>query len=229
MSTLRVVPLTALALVLTLTLASCGDRAPQEATGPTLHAAGPALADGHSARSTREGLRATMRQLWEDHITWTRLFIVSAAADLPDLGPTTDRLLRNQQDIGDAIKPFYGDAAGQRLTALLRDHILTAAEILAAAKSGNTSGVDAASARWYANADEIAAFLSAANARHWPADEMRAMMRSHLDLTLAEAVARLNGDFAGDIALYDQVHGQILHMADMLSAGIISQFPQRVR
>lgn len=97
-----------------------------------------------------------------------------------------------------------------------------------AAKSGNSAGVDAASARWYANADEIAAFLSSANPRNWPREEMRTMMHSHLDLTLGEAVARLNGDFTNDIAFYDQVHDQILHMADMLSAGIINQFPQRL-
>lgn len=231
MPTLRQLPCAALALGLVLVSCSA-DRvtdAQDASAGPTLHAVGLSMPDAHSAPATRAAFRATMRQLWEDHITWTRLFIVSAAANLPDLGPTTDRLLRNQQDIGDAIKPFYGEAAGQRLTALLRDHILIAADILGAAKSGNSSGVDAASARWYANADEIAELLSAANPRHWPAEEMRAMMRSHLNLTLTEAVARLQGDFTGDIALYDQVHEQILHMADMLSAGIISQFPERLR
>lgn len=231
MPTPRVLPVAAVALGLIFVSCSA-DRVtdPERATaGPTLHAVGPSMPDGHGAPATRAAFRAGMRQLWEDHITWTRLFIVSATADLADLGPTTERLLRNQQDIGDAIKPFYGDAAGQRLTALLRDHILIAADILGAAKSGNSSGVEAASTRWYANADEIAEFLSAANPRNWPADEMRAMMRSHLDLTLAEAVARLNGDFTGDIGLYDQVHAQILHMADMLSAGIINQFPQSLR
>ncbi len=89
--------------------------------------------------------RNDMRKLWEDHITWTRLFIVSFAADLPDLGPTTDRLLRNQTDIGDAVKPYYGDAAGDQLTELLRQHILTAADLLAAAKSGDTAAFDAVS------------------------------------------------------------------------------------
>ena len=228
MPTLRQLPVAALALGLILVSCDRATDTQDTMTGPALQAVGPSMPDGQSATATRTAFRAAMRQLWEDHITWTRLFIVSDAADLPDLGPTTQRLLRNQQDIGDAIKPFYGEAAGQRLTTLLRDHILIAAEILVAAKSGNSSGVDAASARWYANADEIAEFLNSANPRNWPLDEMRAMMRSHLDLTLAEAVARLHGDYTGDIALYDKVHGQILQMADMLSAGIINQFPQRL-
>ncbi|MGH7467813.1 MAG: hypothetical protein ACRENP_07455, partial [Longimicrobiales bacterium] len=121
----------------------------------------------------------------------------------------------------------YGEAAGERLSALLRPHILIAAEIITAAKAGKTLDVQAASARWYANADEIADFLSGANPGHWPRATLRAEMRHHLDLTLQEAQARLHGDWAADIAAYDAIHGHILRMADVLSNGIISQFPQR--
>src|SRR5512141_3276206 len=99
-----------------------------------------------------------MRKLWEDHITWTRLYIVSAASDLPDKGLTAQRLLQNQVDIGNAIKPFYGDAAGNQLTALLRDHILLAAQLIDAAKSGNKAAFADANQRWYANANDIADF-----------------------------------------------------------------------
>lgn len=167
-----------------------------------------------------------MRKLWEDHITWTRLYIVSAAADLPDKGATAGRLLQNQVDIGNAIKPFYGDAGGDHLTALLNDHILIAVALIDAAKAGDSAAFADANARWYANADEIATFLSSANPENWPLDEMKAMMRTHLDLTLKEAAARLNGDYAADIAAYDEVHVEILKMADMLSNGIIDQFPK---
>ena len=178
----------------------------------------------------RAAFHDAMRTLWEDHIVWTRQFIVSAAtqpADLADIGPTVDRLLRNQADIGNAIKPFYGAAAGDKLTELLREHILTAADLLAAAKAGDSAKVDDVSARWYANADEIAAFLSAANPRNWPLADMKDMMKRHLDLTLEEAVARLQGRYADDIAAYDKVQAEILEMADMLSDGIIRQFPGR--
>jgi hypothetical protein len=167
-----------------------------------------------------------MRKLWEDHITWTRLYIVSAAADLPDKDLTAQRLLQNQADIGNAIKPFYGDAAGDQLTALLRDHILIAARLIDAAKRGDTGAFASANKYWSANADDIAEFLHKANPDNWPLDHMRAMMKSHLDLTLKEAAARLNGDYAGDIAAYDEVHLEILDMADMLSTGIINQFPK---
>ena len=182
------------------------------------------------AMRERAAFHDAMRKLWEDHITWTRMFIVSAAtepANLPDLGPTADRLLQNQADIGNAIKPFYGVEAGNRLTALLREHILTAADLIAAAKAGDSAKVAAVAASWYANADEIATFLSSANPRNWSLADMKAMMKSHLDLTLKEAVARLQGRYADDIAAYEEVHAEILGMADMLSEGIIRQFPSR--
>jgi hypothetical protein len=170
-----------------------------------------------------------MRRLWEDHITWTRLFIVSASADLPDKQATTERLLRNQDDIGDAIKPFYGRAAGNQLTSLLKDHIVGAADLLAAAKAGDQPAVKRHSSAWYRNGNEIADFLSKANPRHWQRREMRSMMREHLDLTLAEAVAHLERRHRADLRAYDQIHRQILGMADMLSDGIAAQFPKRFR
>ncbi len=190
--------------------------APAATTGPT---AGPKI--------SALDFRNAMRKLWEDHVTWTRLYIVSAAAGLPDQDLTAQRLLQNQVDIGNAIKPFYGDDAGNKLTALLKDHILDAADLIAAAKANDKAKVDAASAKWYANADDIATFLSTANPRAWPLADMKMGMKMHLDLTLQEAVDRLGGRYAADIADYDKVHEHILGMADLLSTGIISQFPDK--
>jgi hypothetical protein len=180
-----------------------------------------------ASRADRSAFHDAMRELWEDHIVWTRMVIVSAADDLPDLSTAVDRLLRNQDDIGDAIKPFYGEAAGEELSRLLREHIVGAADLLAAAKAGDGAALEAASEAWYANGDAIGAFLADANPRNWDRVEMQAMMRDHLDLTLAEAVARLEGRYADDVAAYDEIHVQILHMADMLSDGIVAQFPGR--
>ena len=168
-----------------------------------------------------------MDKLWEDHVTWTRLAIVSFAADLPDLNNAETRLLQNQVDIGNAIKPFYGTAAGNKLTSLLRTHILQAVAVLQAAKAGDQTQLAAAQKAWYENADQIAAFLHKANPRFWPLADMKKMMHRHLALTTKEAVARLTGDFATDVTAYDQVHNEILRMSNMLANGIIGQFPRR--
>jgi hypothetical protein len=186
----------------------------------------------HAASATPETAKAAaftqgMDKLWEDHITWTRMVIVDFAAGLPDLKFAEARLLRNQADIGNAIKPYYGAAAGNQLTKLLRTHILEAVPVLVNAKAGNKPKLTQALDAWYANADEIAAFLSKANPDAWPLDMTSSMMKRHLQLTTAEAVARLQGHWAADIAAYDKVHSEILEMSRMLSSGIISQFPER--
>ena len=187
-----------------------------------------AAADKHE--TTKEAaFQAAMRKLWEDHITWTRVFIISAAADLPDKDAVTQRLLQNQVDIGNAVKPYYGAAAGDQLTALLKDHILISADVVAAAKANDQAKLADANRRWSANADQIADFLNKANPKNWPDAEMRTMMHDHLKLTTDEAVARLHSDWAGDVRAYDAVHQQILSMADMLSTGIIKQFPDKFK
>ena len=171
--------------------------------------------------------RSAMDKLWEDHITWTRMVIVDFAAGLPDLPTAEARLLRNQVDIGNAIKPYYGAAAGKQLTRLLRLHILEAVPVLAAAKAGDKVRLTQSLNAWQANANQIAAFLSKANPHNWPLSMTRTMMKQHLALTTKEAVARLQGNWTADVRAYDQVHAEILSMSHMLSNGIIRQFPSR--
>src|SRR5829696_7861000 len=170
-----------------------------------------------------------MRKLWEDHVTWTRLTIVSAVGGtngeaLADTGPTLARLQQNQDDIGAAIVPYFGQAAGDQLATLLHEHISGAVTLVLAAKAGDTAGVAAAKAAWYANGQQIADFLAAANPRFWPQDTMRDAMQTHLDQTLQEAVDRLQGNHAAEIQDYEHAHLHILQMADLLSSGIIRKF-----
>jgi hypothetical protein len=185
-------------------------------------------AESATAAPAGAELRRDMRKLWADHVSWTRLYIISALGDQPDKDVTAKRLIQNQVDMGNAIKPFYGDDAGNKLTALLKDHILIAVELIDAAKANDKSKQDDATKRWQANADEIAVFLSKANPQNWPESDMKSMMREHLDLTTAEVVARLKKDWSADVAAYEKVHAQALHMADMLSSGIAKQFPDKV-
>ena len=174
-------------------------------------------------------LRQEMRRLWEDHVTWTRLAVISLTGGTPDTDATVARLLRNQTDIGNAIKPYYGRAAGAELTRLLREHITIAADLIGAAKGNDEAKLASEQSAWAGNADRIARFLSRANPESWPFAATRAMLHDHLRLTTREVVARLEGNWVADVRAYDAIHRQALHMADMLSAGIMHQFPGRFR
>jgi hypothetical protein len=225
--TARPIPLTLTALVAFMSAAAAlavsnGTSMAQAHGNPALHSS-PAL----TAKAVE--LRTDMRKLWEDHVTWTRLAIISLETGTPDTNATVARLLRNQTDIGNAIKPYYGAAAGNELTKQLRTHILIAADLIAAAKAGDQTKLADAQARWTANADQIAATLNSVNPRFWKLGAMKAEMHMHLKLTTDEAVARLEGNWNADVAAYDKVVDHILGMSDMLTNGIVKQFPARFR
>ena len=207
--------------------------------GPAAHAHGDGSHDATTAATvaqpqttltrTEVALREGMRQLWEDHIVWTRLAIISLTTGSADTEETVARLLQNQTDLGNAVKPFYGKAAGNKLTAELRKHILIAADLIAAAKAGDQAKLAEEQASWAKNADDIAAVLASVNPRFFKLAVLKAEMAMHLKLTTEEVVARLQGNWGADVVSYDKIHRHILHMSDYLSDGLVKQFPKRFR
>ena len=170
-----------------------------------------------------------MRRLWQDHGTWTDHAIDSFVDGAPDLNAAVARLLANQTDIGNAVKPFYGRAGGAKLTRLLKAHINDAVGVLKAVKSGDSSQITASEAAFSRNGNQIAAFLHTANPHFWSLPAMRKMMRVHLNQVLALATDRFKGHYAAEAREYDVYIDHIQSMADMLSSGIIGQFPNRFR
>ena len=184
---------------------------------------------GRTAMASSEAaatLKQDMRKLWTDHVVWTRDYIVAALGDHAGTQASANRLLKNQEDIGNAVAKFYGDAAGKQLTTLLKEHITIAVDVVKAAKAGDKAGLQKADGRWQQNGEQIADFLSKANP-HWPRATLAEMMKMHLSTTTNEVVARLNKDWEGDIRAYDVVYDHIIKMADALSDGIVKQFPDK--
>jgi hypothetical protein len=171
-------------------------------------------------------LRTAMRRLWADHAIWTRQYIVAAVAGTPDAEHAAARLLRNQEDIGNAIVPYYGEEAGAALTNYLKEHILIAVDLVEAAKSGNTARFNIFDRKWTRNARAIATFLSRANP-YWTKKDVFDLLELHLELTKGEAVARLEGDWEADVAAFDEIFTEMLTVADALSDGIVHQFAEK--
>lgn len=182
----------------------------------------------HECMCTKKATQVhfAMRKLWEDHIVWTRNFIISAIANLEDKDAVTKRLLQNQVDIGNAIKPYYGNEAGDALTKLLREHILIAADVVADAIANDSKKLKSDNARWHENADEIAAFLSKANP-NWSQSKVQDMLYKHLEYTTGEVTSRLKKDWVADIGFYDTNHDHMLMFADILTNGVAKQFPDK--
>ncbi len=173
-------------------------------------------------------LNNDMRLIWEQHVYWTRMVIMGIAFGLPDTQFVVNRLLRNAKDLAAAFKPFYGEAIAAEIEQLFTGHLVIAAEIVQAAKAGDSAAAADAEKRWYANADQIAAFLASINP-HWSEQEWQKMMYDHLAMTKAEAVDILTGKYEAGIIMFDDIERQALDMADMMTHGIVSQFPEKFR
>jgi hypothetical protein len=171
-------------------------------------------------------LRQSMRELWADHVIWTRNYIVAAVAGDASAASALDRLMKNQEELGNAVAPYYGAPAGAQLTRLLKDHISIAGEVVAAAKANETAKLQDADRRWHQNAEDIATFLSGANS-HWSRADLVRMLNDHLALTTQEATLRLQRNWSADAATFDRIFDQAMMMADALSDGVIRQFPSR--
>ncbi|MNO16928.1 hypothetical protein D3C76_66170 [compost metagenome] len=170
-------------------------------------------------------LNQVLRNLWEQHVAWTRMTIISIVEGLADEKYVTARLLRNAPDMAAVFKKYYGERVAAKFNELLTYHLVIAAELVKAAKAGNQQAAANAEKRWYANADEIAEFLSSINP-NWSKEEWTKMLHEHLKLTKDEAVYQLTGQYQQSIDTYDKIEKQALEMADVLTKGIVQQFPK---
>jgi hypothetical protein len=178
--------------------------------------------------SQYETLNKNMRKLWSDHMQWTFATVHAFFHNQNSLEAKLNRLLQNQKDIGTAIVPFYGLAAGDKLTALLTEHIQEAVPVLTAAKNGDQAGLEKALSDWYKNAQDIADFLAGANP-NWNQKDLRHMMKMHIDQTTAYSVDLLKGDYDQAVKKYDEANDHMQLMADDLTFGIAKQFPKKIK
>lgn len=165
-----------------------------------------------------------MRLLWEQHVAWTRMAITALVFKLPDADFVIARLLRNATDMGNSLRPFYGDQVAEAYSKLISEHLMLAADLVNAAIEGNSEKVTAIEKKWYQNADEIVAFLNHINP-YIDKEEMRKMFYSHLALTKLEAVYMIEKKYKQEVEVFDQIEAEALEMADMISKGIFMQFP----
>ena len=185
-------------------------------------------AEDKKATTSVPDLKVQERKLWNDHVSWTRSFIVSDLASLEDKEAVLKRLLKNQDDIGNSIKPYYGEQAGNDLSKLLRQHIEIAGQVVGAAKNDKKDDLEKYNKLWHENADAIAKLLSDANP-NWPNAAVKDILYKHLQFVTDQATSRIKKDWAADIAAYDKGEDHMLMFADTVSDGIIKQFPQKFK
>lgn len=173
--------------------------------------------------------RLALRELWQYQVTWTRSYIVSVVSDLDDVAVVEDKLVKNQEKIGNAVKPYYGGMAGNRLAMLLREHIVIATEIIKASKNGSAEELEKAKKKGQDNADEIAALLKRAENPLWDKQTLKDVFYKHLEYVAMQADLRLKKDWPAEIKAYDDGLKHVLLLADLLAEGIVKQFPDKFK
>jgi hypothetical protein len=166
-----------------------------------------------------------MQKLWGDHMYLTFATVDAFFHEPDELTANLTRLLQNQTDIGNAIKPVYGAAAGTELSTLLHAHINGYVPLLKDVKAGNTAAANKDFAAILANGVTIGKFLEKANPTNWPAPMMEDMMTAHNNQTKTYAVDLFKGDYTASITDFDTALNHMMDMSNTLSAGVIAQFP----
>ncbi len=161
-----------------------------------------------------------MNNLWQQHVFWTRLLLISIADNLNDLEYTKARLLQNPKDIANLYRIFYGDDVAKKVEDLLTEHLLIGGDIIVALKNKETEKVEQLSKEWHRNADDMAKAFSSFNP-YYNEEELRQMLYTHLALTTDEVMARLQQDYKADIEAFDRVEEEALMMAKYFTEGII--------
>jgi hypothetical protein len=178
----------------------------------------------HCITQAEVDYRNDNRSLWEEHVAWTRMAIISLTFNLPDINEVLTRLLQNATDMGNMIRRLYGDRVATTYGNLIKEHLLIAANLVKAALAGNTQAAQDAEKKWYQNADDIARFLSGVNP-FLTEQAVREMFYKHLDLTKQEAVFMINKDYQKDIQVYDEIEKLAREMADAISDAMIKHYP----
>lgn len=165
-----------------------------------------------------------MNLVWEQHIIWTRMLLISIAENLKDLDATETRLLQNPRDIANVFRRYYGNSIATTLENLLTEHLKIGKDLIATLKNNNQKLASELNTKWYRNADEMAVAFSNINP-FYPRETVRQMFYNHLKLTSNEVSARLKGDYTADIKAFDTVQKEILEMSQFFVDGIVRQFP----
>ena len=171
----------------------------------------------------QQTLHLAMRQTWDENVAWTRFFIISDMAQLPDLTLTKQRLLQNPMDMRDALHPYYG-ASSDTIAGLMMAELEDATRFVDAATSGDRAQEASARSAWNADAVRLAQAFAALNPI-LSEEEMQNALIDQVNRTVTEVTNRRTEDWTGDVLGYDVLEIGILQLSDTLSDAVHAQFP----
>ncbi|HVI41060.1 MAG TPA: hypothetical protein VM577_10390 [Anaerovoracaceae bacterium] len=192
---------------------------------PTVPAPNPPSTPAFAGTITSEqlGLISNLRQLWMQMAIWSRSLIVSTAANLADIQMITDRLEYLPEAFSGVLNQYFEPHEADHFGELLEEHISTVAALIDAEKNNDDRLVNQETVNLYSNANQIAAYLVSINS-YWSEAEWRDLLNDYIEMLLADLVARLGGDYAKEIDIFDDLQTQAIKIADYMAQGMMQKF-----
>ena len=196
-----------------------------------LMAASPSLAKGN-IKITKESpkaveLREALRDLWVGHIYWVRnVVLATKMGDAEAVKVAEENVVKNARAIADAVIPFYGKDAADKLFGLLAGHYGAIKEYMIVSYAGDNAGKDAAVDKIKKNATEIAVFLSSANP-NWPKETLVSLLFAHGGHHIAQINALNEKNYSSEAQIWEPMKNHMYVIADALGKGIVKQFPKK--
>lgn len=171
-----------------------------------------------------EAFEETVEHLWCKTVDYTRNAIISILSGLEDIDAVTARLMKLQEDIGNAVSPYYGDEAAMAVTTLLKQHATIVVDIVKNIKDAKS--IEELEKSLQTNVDAIATFLDSADPDNWPKDVVLGLLKKHIACTIKLAQSRFAKDWPADFAAYEECKANIEKIAYAMSGGILNKFPE---
>ena len=170
-------------------------------------------------------LNQNLRKLWADQATWTYKYIISNLERLFDNKFVLVRLLNNQEFLGSSISNFFGTYNTQKFIDLMKEHVDLIGQLIEILKSGSKTRLDNLTIKWQQNAEEIAQLLASVNP-NWKKENL-IILFNNIQAIKDQIMARLHKKWDVDIKLLNKTIEHNLHIADVLTEGIVKQFPDK--
>lgn len=171
-------------------------------------------------------LSTTSSQLLGDRIFWTRMYLIDVMSNNGFADADLSRLMNNQEDIGNVIKPYYGEKASNIVTNFLKKDISDMVTFVDATKVQDTRAQAKANNDWHTNANQTTDFLARENT-NFSVTDMHFMVKSYLDMTQQEIKDIVGKKYDASISDFDIMRNNMTQVADALASGIRQQFPER--
>lgn len=172
-------------------------------------------------------LNQYLRKLFSDHTFWIRMYMISYVNNSKDLNVTTERLLKNQEQIGRAIGIWYGDKEGKKVTNLFKENLISFGEALKEMTAKNKNGVIVADRRWNESCEKIAEYMAEINPQIEKAELMQ-NFRRHCELISEMVGNRFKNKFKEETIAFDKANNHAMYeIANTITKGIVKQFPDK--